>query len=92
MFLSQHSTLTQSRQKWTGFPGLQVGLGSTPCQTRKENGSWFILAGHRRFEQAVAQTLAAVKCTMTRRGYIPHAHRETAGLFPPSPRVYSVLK
>lgn len=69
-----------------------MGLGSTPCQTRKENGSWFILAGHRWFEQAVAQTLAVVKHTMTRRGYIPHAHRVTAGLFPPSPRVYSVLK
>lgn len=92
LFLTQHTTFTQSRQKWTGFLGLQVGLGSTPCQARKEDGSWFIITGHRWFDQAVAQTLAAVKHTTTRPRLRPLCSQSNSRPVSTIPRVYSILK
>lgn len=90
--MTQHTTFTQSRQKSTGFLGLQVGLGSTPCQTRKEGGSWFIITGHRWFDQAVAQTLAAVKRTTTRPRLRPSGSQSNSRPVSTISGVYSILK
>lgn len=69
-----------------------MGLGSTPCQTRKEGGSWFIITGHRWFDQAVAQTLAAVKRTTTRPRLRPSGSQSNSRPVSTISGVYSSLK